>query len=105
MPNYDPTTFGKRLKAELDARGWDVRTFQDKLKRATGGARGTSYSAVWTYVNGCGPADPRRSVVEAMARLLGVLPDYLWFGGPRTEVEAAAQREVEASEGAELYER
>lgn len=112
MGDYDPAEFGKRARAEFNAAGkWkDLRAFQKALRDETGGARGTTYGSVWSYVNGEGPANPQREVVQAMARLFSVSghtvrADYLLYGGMKTEEEAAEQRRQEAAEGAELYDQ
>lgn len=93
---FDPEAFGERLEQEMLAQGWDVQTLRDKLTRETNGTRGTSYGAVWSYVNGQAPArGPRQKVVEGLAELFSVRPEYLLHGGPRTEAEAALQEEGE----------
>jgi hypothetical protein len=92
LKRFDPKAFGRRLSLELDAKKWDVRHFQQELeKRVKGERMGTSYGSVWSYVNGqAGTREPRRETVEAMAALLGVLPDYLLYDGPRTEAARIA---------------
>jgi hypothetical protein len=97
MPEFDPKAFGSRLRGEMRERGVETKALQEDVRERTGGARGTSYGSVWSYVNGQAPVEPRREVVEAMAVELGVLPEYLLHGGPRTlaEAEVASAHEAE----------
>lgn len=90
MPDFDATAFGTRLHAALQDRGWDVKKLQETVRGRYGRLPGSSYGNVWSYVNGKAPIEPRRELVDAMADLLGVFPEYLLFGGPRTDIEAAA---------------
>lgn len=102
----DPQTFGELLDRERKAAGLTIEQLQEKVARITNGARGTSYSAIWTYLNGQGPEEPRHNVVAGLAEALGVLPDYLLTGErPRTEEEARmqqAQQEIQAAEDPEF---
>jgi transcriptional regulator with XRE-family HTH domain len=98
MGGFDPVAFGERLREELDLKGWDVKAFQQKVAAKVPGNRmGTSYGSIWSYVNDQAPQEPRRETVEAMASLLGVRPDYLLFGGPRTETDVRAAQHSEAA--------
>lgn len=86
---FSPEAFGERLRRELAGR--DVKWFAQQLRDGTN-VRGTSYGAVWAYVNGQAPADgPRPEVVQAMAKLLNVREDYLLYGGARTEYDRAIE--------------
>ena len=92
MP-FDPKGFGERLRDALEERGWDVKKLRQAVHTKTGGARGTSYGSVWTYVNGKAPIDPRREVIEALSELLDRLPAFLMYGeGPMTKREEQAQK-------------
>lgn len=96
MPTFDPKAFGERLRNALEARGWDVKKLREAVHTKTGGARGTSYGSVWSYVKGQAPIDPRREVVEALADLLDRLPAFLMYGeGPMTKREEQAQKAQE----------
>ena len=100
MADFDPVSFGKRLREELKEQGWGVKRLREKLLARTGAARGTSYGSVWSYVNGEAPAEPHRKVVEAMSDLFGVMPGYLMFGGDRTAADARARQSISAASGA-----
>ena len=89
MPTFDPVAFGERLRRHMDERDLDVKSLRQQVSDATGGARGTSYGTVWSYVKGHAPLEPRREVVEALAALLDVLPEYLLHGGAKSQAEAA----------------
>ena len=96
MSTFDPVTFGERLRLRMDERGLDVKSLRQQVSDATGGARGTSYGTIWSYVKGHAPLEPRREVVEALAALLDVLPEYLLHGGAKSQAEAAIlEREEE----------
>jgi len=87
--NVDPRALGERLSVRLQEKGWSYKEFQRKVERAAGGARGTSYGSVWSYVNG-EVAEPRPRVVEAMAEVLGLSTSWLTYGdGPRTQKDIA----------------
>jgi len=90
----NPEDFGERLRWEMEDLKWDIKHLQEELKseldKKAAGLRGTSYGSVWSYVKGKAPAEPRREVIQGLAKLFGVLPDYLLFGGPRTEKDVAA---------------
>lgn len=91
MPDFDAVAFGERLHDELERRAWNVKTLQRHLRGRTGGAKGTSYGQVWSYVNGKAPIEPRRNVLEALAVLLEVRMEWLAFAEePRTEQEGRA---------------
>ena len=91
MKTFDPVEFGRRLTQEVDRLGWDLKRFQEEIHARTGGARGSSYGQVWSYVRGkAGDTPPRESIVDAMAKIAGVRQDYLLFGGPRTTYDEAA---------------
>jgi hypothetical protein len=93
FPTINPTAMSRVLQEEL--KGWELREFQEAVKEASGGARGSSYGAVWSYVNDP-PQNPRRVIVEAMAEVLQVRFEYLATGEPpRTE---RAERDREAVE-------
>jgi transcriptional regulator with XRE-family HTH domain len=89
IPHVDSSTLGERLFASLQEKGWSYKEFQQKVQRVAGGARGTSYGTVWSYVNG-EVAEPRPRIVQAMAEVLGLSTEWLASGdGPRTEKEVA----------------
>ena len=93
MPTFDPKAFGERLRDALEEGGWDVKKLRQAVHTKTGGARGTSYGSVWSYVNGQAPIDPRREVVEALSELLDRLPEFLMYGeGPRTKREEQTEK-------------
>lgn len=95
MSEYRPEEFGERIRTEMEARRLQhVTELQKRLAREAPDTRGTGYTAVLQYANGHWPSEPRREIVEALGRILHVRPEYLLFGGARTELEA--QREVEA---------
>jgi hypothetical protein len=98
MKSYNPEGFGARISEEMERAGIkDVRTLQQKVSAITS-ERGTSYTAVFQYAKGTWPTEPRRPVVEALARVLnGVRPDYLLFGGERTEADMEAARRGDAA--------
>lgn len=92
MPQVDPLALGKRLSKEMARSKLTLEGFRLAVENRSGHARGTSYGSIWSYVNGQGSAEPRRELIEAMADVLGVLPDYLLTGrGPRTKEDAAMQ--------------
>lgn len=96
MSTFDPGAFGERLRRCMAQRGLDVKSLRQQISDATGGARGTSYGTIWSYVKGHAPLEPRREVVEALAALFDVLPEYLLHGGPKSQAEAAIlEREEE----------
>lgn len=85
----DSQALGARLTASLQEKGWSYKEFQKRVKSAAGGARGTSYGTVWSYVNG-EVSDPRPRIVQAMADALGLSPKWLTSGnGPRTRTDLA----------------
>ena len=85
----DSQALGARLAASMQEKGWSYKEFQKRVQRAAGGARGTSYGTVWSYVNG-EVADPRPRIVQAMADALGLSPQWLTSGrGPRTRKDLA----------------
>jgi transcriptional regulator with XRE-family HTH domain len=89
IPSVDSRALGERLSASLQEKGWSYKEFQRKVHRAAGGARGTSYGTVWSYVNG-EVAEPRPRIVRAMAEVLGLSTEWLASGGgPRTQQEVA----------------
>lgn len=95
MTDFDPQAFGARLRDEMGVRGLDVKALREAVHLETGGARGTSYGSVWSYVNGQAPLEPRREVVEGMAKVLRVRAAWLLHGvEPRTEGEAVARGEA-----------
>jgi transcriptional regulator with XRE-family HTH domain len=103
MEDYSPERFGERIKRELERTGMHLQPFQEDIERRTGKIRGTSYGAVWGYVNGKGPPHPPRAeIVDAMAEALGVLPGYLLHGGPRTEFEAKVEAATEPEPDPEM---
>jgi hypothetical protein len=92
MKSYNPEGFGARISEEMERAGIkDVRTLHQKVSALTS-ERGTSYTAVFQYAKGTWPTEPRRPVVEALARVLnGVRPEYLLFDGEiRTEEQIRA---------------
>lgn len=94
MAEYSAAGFGDRLRKAMERQGWTVkshvRRLQQDVHKATRGARGTSYGSIYSYVHGQGPpSEPRREVVDALAKVLKVLPDHLLFGGPKTIEESA----------------
>jgi hypothetical protein len=94
MKDYDPEKFGERIRKEMGRAGIkEIRALRQKLVDETN-ERGTSYTAVFQYVKGTWPTEPRRPVVEALARVLnGVRPEYLLFDeGGRTEAEEEVRR-------------
>jgi hypothetical protein len=96
--SYNPEGFGARVSEEMERAGIkDVRTLHQKVNALTS-ERGTSYTAVFQYAKGTWPTEPRRPVVEALARVLnGVRPEYLLFDGePRTEADMEAVRRGDA---------
>lgn len=100
MKSYDAEGFGARIREEMERAGIeDIRTLQQKVHRAAKGERGTSYSAVFQYTKGTWPTEPRRGVVEALARVLnGVRPEYLLFNGERTPADQLARERGEAAD-------
>lgn len=95
MTAFDPEVFGERLRKEMAERGLDVKALHEAVARLTNNGRGTSYGSVWSYVNGqASPSGPREVVVAALAEALGVLPEYLLGGGPRTREEAALRERI-----------
>ncbi|HZD06066.1 MAG TPA: helix-turn-helix transcriptional regulator, partial [Longimicrobiales bacterium] len=85
----DAGALARRLAARLEEKGWTYKEFQQRVREAAQGARGTSYGSVWSYVNG-EVAEPRPRVLQAMADVLGLSTDWLVSGaGPRTRKEAA----------------
>jgi len=102
MPGFNPVALGERLREEMGKQTppLDVKALQKRVIENAGEARGTSYGSIWSYVNGQAPLEPRREVIEGMATVFGVLPDYLLAGGPRTPeakqvAELTAQAKVE----------
>jgi hypothetical protein len=94
MKRYNPEGFGARVSEEMERAGIkDVRTLHQRVSALTS-ERGTSYTAVFQYAKGTWPTEPRRPVVEALARVLnGVRPEYLLFEGElRTEADVQANR-------------
>lgn len=100
MHDYSPEAFGKTIREEMKRRGWsEIRDLQERLKRAAPpGTPGLSYASVWSYVNGDGPANPRRGVVETLAELFGTRTDYLLYGGPRTDEDARVETDAKSAE-------
>ena len=91
VPTVDSQALGARLAASLQEKGWSYKEFQEKVQRAAGGARGTSYGTVWSYVNG-EVSEPKPRVVRAMADALGLSTQWLVSGrGPRTHKEIARE--------------
>ena len=89
LSSVDSRALGERLSARLQEKGWSYKEFQQKVHKAAAGARGTSYGTVWSYVKG-EVAEPRPRIVQAMADVLGLSPEWLASGdGPRTEKEVA----------------
>lgn len=85
----DARDLARRLATRLEEKGWTYKEFQQRVREASDGARGTSYGSVWSYVNG-EVAEPRPRVLRAMADVLGLSVDWLVSGaGPRTRGEAA----------------
>jgi hypothetical protein len=105
MTLYDPKAFGKRLQEALEQRGWDVMTLKRKVYTETGGARGTSWASIYSYVRGVGSeGGPRLEVVEALGALLNRLPEYLMYGkGPMTQAQKQAQERGEIGPWQERY--
>jgi len=95
MPEFDPVAFGRRIEEERKRLGWDLPTLQKKLAAVTNGAPGTSYGSVWSYKAGKAPQHVRREVVEGLAELFEVRPDYLLHGGGRTDFGAKVEAELE----------
>ena len=90
--NFDPMSFGRRLTNEMRSAGLDVKALQARVRRKTN-ARGTSYGTVWSYVNGQAPTEPRREVINALAEIFSVRPQWLAFeSGRRTTAEEAAAK-------------
>jgi hypothetical protein len=98
MAEFDPVGFGERLSLAMEKAGIpDVRALQKRLAKKTT-ERGTSYPQVWSYVNGRAPdSGPRRAIVEALADILRVRPEYLLHDGPRTETERQAGERATAA--------
>jgi transcriptional regulator with XRE-family HTH domain len=91
LPTVDSQVLGARLAASLQEKGWSYKEFQKKVQRAAGGARGTSYGTIWSYVNG-EVAEPKPRVVRAMADALGLSTHWLVSGrGPRTQKEVVRE--------------
>lgn len=89
LSQVDSRALGVRLAERLHEKGWSYKEFQRRVQSAAGGARGTSYGTVWSYVNG-EVSEPRAKVVQAMADVLGLSTDWLLSGeGPRTHGEVA----------------
>lgn len=96
---FDPAALGRRLSGEVEQQGWNVKQLQKELRLKLGETYPhTSYGQVWSYVNGHAPSQPRLEVVKAMAELLHVLPEYLMFGGPKTEEEERLRQEGQERE-------
>lgn len=96
-PQFEPTAFGRRLRDEMSAADLDVQALQVEVRRlvkaATGDTKGTSYGTIWSYVKGQAPIEPRREVIDALARVFRVRPEWLAFDrGQRTDAEEAAAR-------------
>jgi transcriptional regulator with XRE-family HTH domain len=106
MEGFDAEWFGECIEEERKARGWTLQMLQSELAKQTRGARGTSYGAVWSYINGKAPADPRREVIEGFAELFAVRPEYLLRPGEaRTDADATAARQAEARVATERQDR
>lgn len=106
MQGFDPAWFGERIEEERNTRGWKLQTLQSELAKQTDNARGTSYGAVWSYIKGKAPADPRREVIDGLAALFGVRPEYLMRPGEeRTDADATAARRAEARVSTERQDR
>lgn len=102
---FDPEGFGERLGEALDEKGWDIRTLQESVRDRHGKVPGSSYGAVWSYVRGQAPQEPRPDAVAAMADVLGCTVPWLLHGeGPRSEEAAAQERAVRELEEEELAE-
>jgi transcriptional regulator with XRE-family HTH domain len=84
-----------RLREELKARSMDLRTFAEGVREASEGAMGSSYGSVWSYVKGkVSEESLRPNIVESMARVLGVRPEWLLDGeGARTRQEEMLRQE------------
>lgn len=109
MREYDPEGFGKRLSDEMGRAGIkDAQALQKRLDReAPPNTRGTSYTAVLQYVKGLWPSEPRREVVETLARMFDprMRPEYLLYEGePRTETDMEAGRRGESAVRPERHE-
>ena len=63
-------TFGKRLQAMLDERGWSQRKFADMIMFST------SSVSCWCTDR----AEPTLTAIESMCVALGVSADYLVLG-------------------------
>lgn len=95
FPIIDPAAMSRVLKKELEER-WELQKFQEAVRKASGEARGTSYGAVWSYVN-APPDHPRPEVVQAMAEVLGIRFEYLATGKkPRTDADAERMAAAES---------
>lgn len=100
----DTLGLGRRLSAELEERGMDLRTFHQEVSGASSEARGSSYGSVFSYVKGkISEEAVRPNIVQAMATVLGVRFEWLMNGkGPRTPQDAAREELWEEGEDQEL---
>jgi hypothetical protein len=90
----DPAELGRRLRDEMALRFPDVKAFAAAVAKTAGPVRGTSYPNIYAYVTGKAPDEPRPAIIEAMAKVLGVLPEYLVSDGPRTAAEQEARERI-----------
>lgn len=96
-------SISERLQKELKDQkpAWTTRKFQIAVEKEAGeGARGTSYASVYEYVEGKGRTEPPLSFLRPAARVLGVSPRWLAFGGRYRTLEEEAAGAVADSGGA-----
>lgn len=113
---YDPKSFGKRLSEEVEkTKHWPVRDGKPLSLRdlerevqvyltshgrpVTGSSRGNLSN--WLRGNGPEEGEPRRNIVDALAAVFSspgstMRPEYLLYGGARTQEEAETEAEARA---------
>ena len=92
----NPKSVGDRLRGELEAYGWTVKEFIDRLgKHASVGGQ----TAIYKYVRGEGKIPPPVDFLEDAARVLGVR--FAWLaidegGKTESDEESRIQRDIQA---------